>query len=288
MQGFKQEPRGIEGKVAFVTGTSSGIGLLSAVALAHAGYRVVASMRDLDKSGPLLESASRQGVAERLSCVQLDVTDHAAIDQTIEEIAGKLGGIDLLVNNAGFAVGGYVEEVPMEAWRAQMETNFFGLVAVSRSIIPIMRRQRSGHIINISSLSGRFGFPGYAPYAASKFAVEGFSEALRHELLPFGVHVILVEPGAFKTSIWQKGFEQIYAQPDSPYQAGMEAVLRYSRKAAETSPDPQQVAELIVRIARTEAPHLRYPVGNGARMSLLGKALLPWKWFERVTGRMLR
>ncbi|UVI32680.1 SDR family oxidoreductase [Paenibacillus spongiae] len=276
------------GKVAFVTGTSSGIGLLTAVALARAGYQVAAAMRDPDKSGPLLDAAALHGIADRVICVKLDVTDHEAVERTIKEIADRLGRIDVLVNNAGFAVGGYVEEVPMEAWRAQMETNFFGLVAVSRAIIPIMRRQRSGRIINISSLSGRFGFPGYAPYASSKYAVEGFSEALRHELLPFGIHVVLVEPGAFKTSIWQKGFEQIYKAPDSPYRAGMEAVLRYSRKAAETSPDPQRVAELIARIAEHSAPNLRYPVGNGARMSLFGKALLPWKWFEKVTGRMLR
>jgi len=273
---------------ALVTGASSGIGLLATVALAAAGYHVMATMRDLSKQSALLDLAASRGVTDRIHLLKLDVTNETEIDYTIAHAVKTLGKLDVLVNNAGFAVGGYVEEVPMEAWRSQMETNFFGLVAVTRAVIPVMRALQSGHIINVSSLSGRFGFPGYAPYAASKFAVEGFCEALRHELLPFGIQVALVEPGAFKTSIWQKGFEQIHAADNSPYRSGMEAVLRYSKRAAETSPDPQMVADLIVRIAETQAPKLRYPIGKGTRAALLGRVLLPWKWLERIATRALR
>lgn len=262
--------------------------MLTAVSLAAAGCKVIATMRNLEKQSALLELAEQRGVANQITCMALDVTNEQQAAQVVQTVINAEGRIDLLVNNAGFAVGGYVEEVPMEAWRSQLETNFFGVVALTRAVIPHMRKQMSGRIINVSSLSGRFGFPGYAPYAASKFAVEGLSEALRHELLPFGIQVVLVEPGAFKTSIWQKGFEQIHTTEHSPYRKGMEAVLRYSRSAAENAPDPQLVANLVVRIANERAPKLRYPIGNGARSALLGKALLPWKWFERIAQRAMR
>ncbi|MFC5702356.1 oxidoreductase [Cohnella faecalis] len=275
-------------RIAIVTGTSSGFGMLTAVELARKNYRVIATMRNPERAIELRERAERAGVTERIEIHGLDVTDSLSIERVVADTLRVHGRIDVLVNNAGFAVGGFVEEVSMESWRRQMETNFFGLVAVTQSVIPAMRQQRSGLIINIGSISGRMGFPGYAPYAASKFAVEGFSESLRHELAPFGISVVLVEPGAYRTPIWDKGLEQISGSDNSPYIHRLRAILRYSRRAAETAPDPQQVADLIGRLAGARSPRLRYPIGRGSLLALWGKALLPWKWFERLIERGTR
>jgi NAD(P)-dependent dehydrogenase (short-subunit alcohol dehydrogenase family) len=277
-----------EEKIALVTGASSGFGLLIAVALAEKGYRVVATMRDLDRQTPLRQEAERSGVGARLEIMKLDVTDASSIDEAVTRTDSLFGRIDVLVNNAGFAVGGFIEEVPMEAWRAQLETNFIGVVAVTRAVLPLMRRQREGAIIQIGSVSGRVGLPGYGAYAASKFAIEGFSESLRHEAAPYGIRVLLVEPGAYRTPIWSKGFANIYSQPDSPYARRLESVLEYAKKTAEASPDPQDVADLVTRLAMQPRPRrLRYPIGRGARLLILAGQLLPWRWIEAAVRRTL-
>ncbi|RKN79206.1 SDR family oxidoreductase [Paenibacillus ginsengarvi] len=274
-------------RVALITGTSSGFGLLTAVKLAGMGYRVVATMRNASDKAALLEKAGQRGAASLIEVMQLDVTRHEQIERVVEEVAARYGTIDVLVNNAGFSVGGFVEEVPMDAWRQQMETNFFGLVAVTKAVLPIMRERRSGTIIQIGSVSGKIGFPGYAPYAASKYAVEGFSESLRHEMAPFGVKVVVVEPGAYRTPIWKKGLADIRTRPDSPYAPMLQAVLAYSRRAGETAPDPQEVADRIGKLVTLRSPRLRYALGQGSRLTLWAKALLPWAWFERAIGYAL-
>lgn len=274
-------------KTALVTGASSGFGLRISIALALRGYRVMAAMRDLGRGDELLREAERAGVASRLDPVRLDVTDAESIEAAMAHAARRYGRLDVLVNNAGFAVGGFAEEVPMDDWRAQMETNFFGVVAMCRAAIPLMRKQGGGTIIQLSSVSGRIAFPGYGAYAASKFAVEGFSESLRHELAPHGIRVVLVEPGAYRTAIWDKGFSGIRSRPDSPYRKMLEAVLEYSRRAAATSKDPREVAELVARLAESRAPRLRYAVGRGTKLTLFGKAALPWRWFEAIIQRTL-
>ncbi|GGF95498.1 SDR family oxidoreductase [Paenibacillus abyssi] len=273
--------------IAMITGASSGFGLQTAIALAKNGFIVAATMRDTQKRDKLLATAVEADVTDLIHCLKLDVTDHEAVRTVVQSIIEAHGTIDVLVNNAGMAVGGFVEDVTMEEWRRQMETNLFGVVAVTQAVLPFMRKRKKGLIINISSLSGRVGFPGYAPYAASKYALEGLSEALRHEMLPHGVKVVLVEPGAYRTEIWQKGFDSIPLHPSSPYYEQLSSVLAYSRKAAATAPDPQEVAETIVRIANHPAPKLRYPMGRGARLSLWSKALLPWRTFERVIAKLL-
>lgn len=273
--------------VALVTGASSGFGLFTSVALARNGYRTIATMRNPDKSDALLEHAERSGVQELIDIMPLDVTDHEAIGQTVGSIVKTYGRIDVLVNNAGFAVGGYAEEVPMELWRQQLETNVFGVIAATKAVLPHMRERRSGCIVNVGSISGRNGFPGYAPYSTSKFAVEGFSESLRLEMKPFGVRVVLIEPGAYKTDIWQKGFASMCTSEASPYRHLLEKVLRYSRQAAATAPDAAEVADTIVRVVRSKHPKLRYPLGRGAKLSLGSKALLPWRWYEAIVLRLL-
>lgn len=276
-------------RTAIVTGASSGFGLRIAVSLAKEGYHVVAGLRDPGRAGDLVQAADRAGVAERLDIVRLDVTEADAIEAAAAHAIGKYGRIDVLVNNAGYAVGGFIEEVPTAAWRAQMETNFFGLVAMTRAVLPAMREQGGGAIIQIGSVSGLLGFPGYGAYAASKFAVEGFSESLRHEMAPYGIRVALVEPGAYPTPIWDKGFAGIHDSPASPHRQAMLAVLAYSRKAANTSADPQEVADLVVRIAgRRRLPLLRYPVGRGAKLLAFAGKLLPWRVIEAVVRKALQ
>ncbi|MNI13255.1 3-oxoacyl-[acyl-carrier-protein] reductase FabG [compost metagenome] len=276
------------GTTALITGTSSGFGLLTALALARKGYQVAATMRDISRQGELLRQAAEAGLAERIHVISLDVTDSASIQSAVAAVLDKFGRVDVLVNNAGFAVGGFVEEVNMEAWRRQMETNFFGLVEVTKAVLPVMRNQRAGLIVNVSSVSGLTGFPGYAPYAASKYAVEGFSESLRQEVLPFGIRVVLVEPASFRTPIWGKGMEGMHTSSNSPYREQLAQVLRYSRTSAETAPDPDRVAGLIARITAMKAPRLRYPVGKGSRLLLIGKTLLPWKVFEGIIASSLK
>ncbi|OMF97577.1 SDR family oxidoreductase [Paenibacillus sp. FSL R7-0273] len=274
-------------QIALITGTSSGFGLLTAVRLAALGYQVVACMRDLQRKDELLRQAEAAGVTKRIHLMTMDVTRSDSIEAAVSAVTERFGAIDVLVNNAGFAVGGFTEEISMEEWRRQMDTNFFGLVEVTKAVLPVMREQREGCIINVSSVSGLFGFPGYAPYAASKFAVEGFSESLRQELLPFGIKVILVEPGSFRTPIWGKGMDSIRTSAASPYNKQLEQVLRYSRRTAETAPDPSQVAELIGRLVQKRSPKLRYPVGKGIHSLIIGKILLPWKTLERFIAKSL-
>ncbi|WP_245837962.1 SDR family oxidoreductase [Paenibacillus sp. FSL H7-0942] len=284
----KKTKEGTNAPVALITGTSSGFGMLTAITLAKQGYLVVATMRDLSRREELVKLAEQAGLADRLQYVQLDVTDAESVQKAVRSVLHNNGRIDMLVNNAGFAVGGFIEEVSMEDWRRQMETNLFGLIAVTRAVLPVMREQKQGLIVNLSSVSGLSGFPGYAPYAASKFAVEGFTESLRHEMSSFGVRVVLVEPGSYRTPIWNKGLGEIHQSEDSPYKHKLDAVLRYSKHASETAPDPQEVADLIGRIARMRAPRLRYALGKGSRVLIIGKVLLPWKWLEWIIARGLK
>ena len=275
-------------RIALVTGTSSGFGLLIAVLLAEKGITVIATMRDLTRNVELTRIAEQKGITDRIHYVQLDVTDPISIQTAIAIIQQQYGKIDILVNNAGYAVGGFIEHVPMETWRAQLETNVFGLIAVTQAVLPIMREQKHGYIINMSSVSGLSGFPGYAPYATSKFAIEGFSESLRHEMADFHIKVVLIEPGSYRTSIWEKGLADIHTVPHSPYQSRLEAVLRYSRKSAVSAPDPQEVADLVGKIVDQRSPKLRYAIGEGSQIMIWARKLLPWRVLEWVIGRALK
>lgn len=273
--------------VAFVTGASSGFGLLTSVALAREGYRVIASMRNLEKSGRLEIAAAEAEVNEQIEVVQLDVTDYSRVETVVQDVIKRYGKIDVLVNNAGYAVGGFTEEIPIEKWIGQFETNFFGLVAVTKAVLPSMRERRSGKIINISSISGRIGFPAMGPYAASKFAVEGFSESLRLEMLQYGVYVVLVEPGSYKTDIWSKGLGAVKDSKQSSYAKEMKSILKYINHVAATAPPPGEVIQLIMKIAKSPNPDLRYPVGKGVKVGILLKNILPWKWWERIVIKRL-
>lgn len=285
---MKEMPGRIKERTAFITGCSSGFGLLTAVALAQEGYHVIATMRDLSRRGRLDKHAAEGGVAHMLEVIQMDVTKPGEVNAAVSWAVERCGKIDLLVNNAGFATGGFAEEVELDEWREQFEVNVFGLIAVTRAVLPHMRAQESGTIINISSISGRFGFPGLAPYAASKHAVEGFSESLRLEMLPYGIHVVLIEPGSYRTAIWEKGLQKSASPASSPYAAQQRALTARVEQIASSAPAPDEVVRTIIRAATSPRPALRYPVGRGVRFSLLMKQWLPWRWLESIVIQKMR
>lgn len=264
-----------EQRVAIITGSSSGFGLRMAVTLAQRGYQVVATMRDLARRHTLDAAARQAGVEDRVAVLRLDVTETDTIPAVVDEVLQRFGRIDVLINNAGFAIGGFVEDVPLTEWRRQLETNVFGVIAMTQAVLPHLRARRSGTIVNISSISGRVGFPGMGPYVTSKFALEGFSEALRLEMLPYGVHVVLVEPASYKTDIWRKGLEDARTRTETPYPREMQTMLKGVRHIVETAADPQEVVDLVVRVLDHPHPTLRYPIGRGVRGMLFSKAMLP-------------
>src|SRR5215471_13641096 len=182
-----------EQKIAVITGSSSGIGLLTALEFAQDGYRVVATMRDLGRASRLEEAAQKGNVREKLDLRRLDVTHFDSVQPTVDDIAKDHGRIDVLVNNAGFSVAGFGEDLHLGEIRQQFETNFFGNVAMSKAVLPVMRRQKSGHIIQVASVAGRLGQPLLGAYCSSKHALEGFSESLRIETHSLGIRVALVE-----------------------------------------------------------------------------------------------
>jgi NAD(P)-dependent dehydrogenase (short-subunit alcohol dehydrogenase family) len=275
-------------KVAVLTGASSGFGLLTSVELAKAGFRVIASRRDPAKRERLVQAAAAAQVSDRIDVRALDVTQVDAIPEFVDSVIRDYGRIDVLVNNAGFAVGGFAEDIRLEELRLQFETNFFGAVAMTKAVLPVMRQQRSGHIIQVSSISGLQGAISVSSYSASKHALEGWSESLRLEVNSLGIKVVLVEPGAFDTGVWTSGavMGQEAKKKTSP---NFQRSLRM-REVIATIPkaDPIAVARTIVAIARNPSPKLRYLIGRDAKMQLAMKRILPWKWYEKIIANYLR
>ena len=251
----------IQDKVVFITGTSSGLGLLTSVQLAAASYRVVAAVLDMKESEPLKQLAAAKGIAERISIVELDIANEAQVEAVIASTIDRYGKIDVLVNNAGIGGHGFIEEIPLEAWRRTFDVNFFGTLSCIRAVLPHMRGRKSGTIINMSSLAGRVATPGTGPYSATKFALEAISEALRLEMAPFGVKVVAIEPCSFKTDIWKKVEDTLYAKEGSPYARVIEEIRKWSDFQAKNAADPIEVAELVCDILASESPTLRYPIG---------------------------
>lgn len=274
-------------KVVLVTGASSGFGLLICLELAAKGYHVAAGMRRPEASELLLGPAREAGLESMIHVVKLDVCDPESIKSAILEIDHRWSRLDLLVNNAGEAVGGFVEEVPLEAWRKQMDVNFFGSVSVTQTALPLMRETGKSRIIFMSSISGIVGFPGYGPYASSKFAIEGFAECLSLELRPLGMDVVLIEPGAYGTPIWGKGFSEIKAEEGSPYYSMLKHVIGFSKATAENSGNPSEVARLVGEIAGRTSPRFRYRLPFGTRMTIAAKLVLPYRFFQRIVLRTL-
>ena len=255
-------------KVALVTGSSSGIGFETALALAREGYHTFASMRDLKKSKKILEIAKKENLS--LETIQLDVDDEKSIKEAVKKIIADKKRIDVLVNNAGWGLFGCVEDVTLEQFRAQFETNFFGIISLIQKVSPVMRNQKSGVIVNISSVAGRIGFPSSPAYISSKFALEGLSECLRYELDQFGVKTIIIEPGVVKTGFFSS-LKVAKPKPDSPFREITEKVLTGVKMMSELGTPPTDVAKTIIKAIKEESPLPRYIVGNDAQMFLEAK-----------------
>lgn len=241
-----------------ITGSSRGIGRALAEAVLQAGHRLVATARD---PAQLAELASRYGDAVRV--VALDVTDPAAAQAAVGAATTAFGGLDVLVNNAGYGNVNSVEDTALEDFRQQIETNLFGTIIMSKAAIPLMRQQRSGHIIQFSSVGGRIGAPGRAPYSAAKWGVEGFSEVLAREMALVGVKVTIIEPGGFRTDF--AGSSSVLEEGRAEYDAAVGAVARMQREYDGRQPgDPARAAQVILELASMEKPPLRLPLGSDA------------------------
>jgi NAD(P)-dependent dehydrogenase (short-subunit alcohol dehydrogenase family) len=270
-------------KTALITGASSGFGLLTTVTLAQRGWRVLATMRDLARRGRLEEAARAAGVLDRIEFLALDVTDNEQIAELASLVAARTSPLHAVVNNAGFAMAGFADDVSDSELRKQFETNFFGAAAVTRAFLPQFRRQGYGHIVMVSSISGRMGFPGVSSYVASKFALEGWAETLRLEMKPLGIQVALVEPGSFETGIWSSGktISRQSLDERSP-NAGRIQRLLSRLETGKVRPNPQFVADGIAAILESPRPRLRNVFGRDAKMILLLKRLLPAWVVERL------
>jgi NAD(P)-dependent dehydrogenase (short-subunit alcohol dehydrogenase family) len=274
-------------KVALVTGSSSGIGLLTAVELALNGYRVVATLRNLESIGRLQETAQNRGVCDRLDLRRLDITEFESLAGVVEAVVRDHRRIDVLVNNAGFSMAGFAEDMLLAELRQQLETNFFGNVAMTKAVLPVMRTQRSGHIITVTSVAGRLGQPMLSAYSASKYALEGWSESLRIETHSLGIRVSLVEPGAFDTDIWERNvvIAKGALDPRSPNKERSQRFAEFVQKSAKHRRDAREVAKLIVHIARDPNPRLRYLIGSDAKLQVWLRRIVPWHNYERMVAK---
>lgn len=276
----KENPKN-ERKVAVVTGSSSGIGYATALQLARSGYFTFATMRNPEKGGDLIRAAKNEELP--ILVEQLDVTD---LDSIKDFISGRLavkssGRIDVLVNNAGYALMGSLEDLSMKEIQDQLETNLLGAIRVTQQVLPVMRAQGSGIIVNISSGVGRIGFQGLSAYVATKFALEGLSESLAYEVGPFGIKVVLIEPGVVKTKAFDNMvIGQAALQKDSPY-AGMLDNLNVAFKTRlDKASTPDQVAATILQAISSQEPKLRYAVGQDVVALLEKKRTLTDEQFQ--------
>ena len=256
-------------KVALVTGSSSGIGYETSLALAREGYFTYATMRDLKKEETIKKIATEENLP--LKVIELDVDNYDSVQNAVKTIIEEKQRIDVLVNNAGWGIWGTAEDVSIEEFRAQFETNFFSVVRMIQKVAPIMRKQGTGDIVNISSIAGRIGFPVSTAYISSKFAIEGLSESLRYELGPFGIDVIIIEPGVIKTNFFDS--MKTAKKADDAYKEITEKVISGVKMMAEMGTPPKEVANVIIKSLKEEKPLPRYVVGNDAAMFLEAKKM---------------
>jgi len=258
-------------KVALVTGSSSGIGYETSLSLAREGYFTYATMRDLKKANAVKKIAENENLP--LKVIELDVDNEKSAEDAIKSIIDEKQRIDVLVNNAGWGIWGTAEDVSIEEFREQFETNFFSVVRMIQKVAPVMRKQGTGDIVNISSIAGRIGFPVSTAYISSKFALEGLSESIRFELGQFGVNVIIIEPGVIKTNFFDSMKTAKKADESSAYKEITEKVISGVKMMAEMGTAPKEVANVIIKSLKEEKPLPRYVVGNDAVMFLEAKKM---------------
>ncbi len=256
-------------KVAIVTGSSSGIGFETSLALAREGYFTYATMRNTAKSDKIKEIAKKENL--KISILELDVDDENSAKTAIAQILDQKQRIDVLVNNAGWGLWGCVEDVSVDEFKQQFETNFFSIIRLIQEVAPTMRKQGSGTIVNVSSVVGRIGFPASPAYISSKFALEGLSESLRFEFAPFGIDVIIIEPGVIKTDFMKNMKMAKKSELDTVYKDITTKVVSGVKMMAEMGTPPKEVANTIVKAIKDKKPLPRYIVGNDASMFLEAK-----------------
>jgi NAD(P)-dependent dehydrogenase (short-subunit alcohol dehydrogenase family) len=260
-----------------ITGTSSGFGLATVVELARRGWTIIATMRDLDRRGALDAAIESAGVSNRVIVAQLDITDQAAMADRVAGLLALTGGrLDAVVHNAGVAVAASFEDLPESDLHRIMDTNFFGVLNLTRILLPMFRANRAGRIVFVSSDSAFAGEPTNAVYCASKFAIEGFAESLAYEVGYFGIDVVLVEPGPYRTEIWANSPR--HHPEGSAYGPLLETVWpAVDAHLEKTMGDPQEVAMMIGKALEAKRPKFRYPVGATARAGyfLRGKVASP-------------
>jgi NAD(P)-dependent dehydrogenase (short-subunit alcohol dehydrogenase family) len=272
-----------------ITGASRGLGMLAAVELARRGHRVFAGVRRPHDTPRLDEACARAGV--QVTKLHLDVTDAVLIANSVNQMVASEGAIDVLINNAGITQVGFFETMRESQFEAVMSTNFAGTVAVTRAALPIMRSQGHGVILNMSSLYGFVGAAVSCAYAASKWAMEGWSESLRFELLPRNVYVSLIEPGHHATDMLQVDDASIHDLHnfESPYSLALQGMAeQYRKHIVSRAGDPASVARLMADVAEKDRPRLRYGIGADTSVVRMLRSLLPWRAFEALFVAMVK
>lgn len=265
-------------KNAVVTGTSSGIGLSSCITLAKAGYRVFAGMRNLTKSDELTQAAEQAGVTVEL--LELDINDEQSLTSAFAKVTAE-GGTEVLVNNAGVGGATPLEITPLDEHKQLFETNYFGMVRCIQAVLPQMREKGSGAIVNVSSVEGRIAVPNQAPYSASKWAVEGMSEALAHEVQRFGIRVVIVEPGVIMTKIFENSAPATRYDKTSPYKDIMRRNGKMFVAGFKQGTPAEDVAAVVLQSIEADQYKLRWPVGSDAQTMLEGRAnMTDEEWVE--------
>ena len=260
---MKQEEGEEQQKVAIVTGSSSGIGYATSLLLARNRFHTYATMRNIEKSADIQQIANKERLP--LQVIQLDVNDDASIRNSIEKVKSENERIDVLVNNAGYGLIGAFEDLSAEEIKSQFETNFFGVIRLTQQVLPIMRKQKSGTIVNVSSGAGRIGFPGMSAYVSSKFALEGLSESMSYELEPFGIRVVIIEPGVIRTNFKKNSVmskKSLDNSSISPYSSIIQKMDASISSIVEHATPPEEVAKAILHPVISNNPELRYLVGN--------------------------
>ena len=271
-------------KVALVTGSSSGIGLETVLSLARDGYYTFASMRNVGKAGELEHAAKKENLS--IEIIELDVDKEEAIISAVKKVVTKNGRLDVLVNNAGYGQFGCTEDLTINDFRKQFETNFFSIVRIIQEVAPIMRKQNSGNIINISSVVGRMGLPGSPAYISSKFALEGLGECLRYELGQFGIKTTMIEPGVIKTNFFNS-MKVPESKIDPKYKTLTDNILAGLKMMVEMGTAPSQVADVVMKAIHDDEMLPRYVVGTDAAMFLEAKKMKTDLEFEKYMSKEL-
>jgi NAD(P)-dependent dehydrogenase (short-subunit alcohol dehydrogenase family) len=284
---MSSSPNNQQPSVAVVTGSSSGIGLAASLALAKNGYLTYATIRNLAKQDSIQSIAEKERLPVRT--VQLDVTDENSVKNTIQLIISESGRIDLLVNNAGYGLTGAFEDIEIDEIKALYETNVFGVIRVTQAVLPIMRKQGSGRIINISSGAGRIGFPGSSAYVSSKFALEGLSESMAFEVEQFGIKTVLVEPGFVRTNFAENiAIAKKAQEPRSPYSQMMQMMSSNRDRMFENASDADLIAAVVVEAATAKEPNLRYLAGKDVQQMVAAKKSMSDEEFQNMIRQSVR